>query len=161
LRLFFSGGVAFILLLRPAVSALGYLIARRRGIRFTSRCVHRPGSPARGSGAWRPLPQGREWPPCCSDPARGTLEEVGIEPVRLGPPMLARDGDARWMNDMASMPRARSHRASQNPSQPASKATPVRVIYAPIGLKTEKRFLPLGLGLTREHHSATGEEEER
>ena len=31
---------------------------------------------------------------------KGTLEQLGVEPVRLGPPVFARDGDAGWMNDI-------------------------------------------------------------
>src|SRR4051812_11871266 len=29
---------------------------------------------------------------------KGTLEQLGVEPIRLGPPVLARDGDAVWMD---------------------------------------------------------------
>ena len=30
----------------------------------------------------------------------GALEQLGVKPVRLGPPMLAGDGDARGMDDI-------------------------------------------------------------
>jgi hypothetical protein len=32
---------------------------------------------------------------------KGTLQQLGIEPVRLRPAMLARYGDARWMDHVS------------------------------------------------------------
>src|SRR4051812_49891593 len=32
---------------------------------------------------------------------KGTFEQRGVEPVRFGPPVFARDGDAGWMNDIS------------------------------------------------------------
>src|SRR4051812_34188116 len=59
------------------------------------------------------------------------FEQSRVEAICLGPAMLARDSPlVGWMTE-ASMPRARSPRASQNPSRPASKATAMRVIVRP------------------------------
>src|SRR4051794_4545467 len=46
---------------------------------------------------------------------KGTLEQLGVEPIRLGPPVLARDGDAVWMDhigfDVAGSQPARQPKA--------------------------------------------------
>jgi hypothetical protein len=65
-------------------------------------------------------------------PAEKALQQLDIQAIGLGAPMLARDRHARGVDEMASMPRARSQRASQKPSRPASKATAMRVIVRPV-----------------------------
>jgi hypothetical protein len=55
----------------------------------------------------------------------------GVEPIRLGPFVLARDRTLlEWMT-WAPIPCPVSHRASQKPSRPASKATAMRVMVRP------------------------------
>jgi len=53
----------------------------------------------------------------------------------LARPVLARHGYARCVDNVASMPRALSQRASQKPSRPASKATVMRSILRPASLR--------------------------
>ncbi len=62
---------------------------------------------------------------------KGAFEQLGVETVSLGAPMLARHRHTRCVNDVGSMPRALSQRASQKPSRPASKATAMRSILRP------------------------------
>ena len=47
---------------------------------------------------------------------KGALEQLGVQAIGLCPP----DGDARRMDDVSLDPPARSQRANQKPSRPAS-----------------------------------------
>src|ERR671927_237831 len=48
------------------------------------------------------IAQGRlEAPPATHPAEEDALEQGRIQPVRLGPPVLAGDGDARWMDDIS------------------------------------------------------------
>jgi hypothetical protein len=61
----------------------------------------------------------------------GALQVIGIKPVCLRPSMLARDSDARRMDDIG-FDVARSQPARQpEASRPVSKATAMRVIVRP------------------------------
>ena len=65
-------------------------------------------------------------------PQEPALQQLGVEPVGLGPAMLPRDPPyfEGWIT-CASTPRAFSQRANQEPSRPASKASAIRVIFLP------------------------------
>jgi len=71
----------------------------------------------------------------CPQQAEGgriVSQSLGVEPVGLGPAMLARYRNARGVDHMSLDCRAPvSHRANQKPSGPASKATAMRVIAWP------------------------------
>ncbi len=56
---------------------------------------------------------------------------LGLEPIGFSPPVLAGTATLVEWTMKASTPRARSQRASQKPSRPASKATAMRVIACP------------------------------
>ena len=62
---------------------------------------------------------------------KSAFEQLGVEPIGLGAPVLARYGYARCVNDMGLDVARRSQRASQKPSRPASKATQMRLILCP------------------------------
>src|SRR5262249_20670122 len=62
---------------------------------------------------------------------KGAFEQLGVEPVSLGAPMLARHRYTRCVNDIGLDTARLDQRANQKPSRPASKATAIRSILRP------------------------------
>ena len=62
---------------------------------------------------------------------KGAFEQLGVEPISLGAPMLARHRYTRCVNDVGLDAARLSQRANQKPSRPASKATAMRSILRP------------------------------